>query len=482
MIGTDVNDKLLLVQALRAAFSDRVLFTTDIDARLLHPEAVRYTRNLIVASSLPLVLDDEILDQKLRARVAPFRDMYQTATFLGARYASADDKQARPVAPAIEKRLEKPILYEIGRDSEVELGIDKVLEHERDRRIGYALLAGGLLLVLGGFMLGRPAPAMQVALPWNQAAPAPFDLATAVVAGLEVGAWGFALGVVIELGLPGHMGPVRVWLLALALMLSFWALVYPGLRFPPADRPDVYVAPAPAWRRQQLALRLLLIVLPVCLVWLWLVPEAGGMREPFAPTSGVSAWPSQLLRTLAVVLFAWFLDYAWGRSATAAHRIGNDYFPAQSSTAGRPAGDALVAAHGRRHRPLARVVAGPCPSGAEQLARLRRRAAGTHGHGIGRGFDLVLAAPGGARRHRRRRAGVARVPQAAAQRPAALAPPALAGGRGHLPVGRKLHWWAAGSPRSRPVASTTGRCSGPRSWPMWSARSSFWCWSPMRRC
>ena len=32
VIGNDVNDKLLLVQALRAAFSDRVLFTTDIDA------------------------------------------------------------------------------------------------------------------------------------------------------------------------------------------------------------------------------------------------------------------------------------------------------------------------------------------------------------------------------------------------------------------------------------------------------------------
>ena len=74
----------------------------------------------------------------------------------------------------------------------------------------------------------------------------------------------------------------------------------------------------------------------MCLVWLWLVPEAGGMREPFAPTSGVSAWPSQLLRTLAVVLFAWFLDYAWGRSATAAHRIGNDYFPAQSSQPADP--------------------------------------------------------------------------------------------------------------------------------------------------
>ena len=64
-------------------------------------------------------------------------------------------------------------------------------------------------------MLGRPAPAMQVALPWASGASA-LDLATAIVAGLEVGAWGFALGVAIELGLPGHMGPVRVWLLVLA--------------------------------------------------------------------------------------------------------------------------------------------------------------------------------------------------------------------------------------------------------------------------
>jgi hypothetical protein len=60
------------------------------------------------------------------------------------------------------------------------------------------------------------------------------------------------------------------------------------------------------------------------------------MREPFAPASGVSAWPSQLLRTLGVVLFAWFLDYAWGRSADTARRIGADYFPADSPQPATP--------------------------------------------------------------------------------------------------------------------------------------------------
>jgi glucose/arabinose dehydrogenase len=327
VIGTDVNDKLLLVQALRGAFSDRVLFTTDMDARLLHPEAVRYTRNLVVASSLPLVLDD---DKVLKAGVGPFRDVYQTAAFLGARYASADDEKAKHLLAAIETQLANPRLYEIGRDSAVELGTEKRPAQEQDRRTGYALLTAVVLLVLGGFMLGRPAPAMRAALPWNNGSAAPFELSTAIVAGLEAGAWGFALGIVIDLGLPDHMGPARAWLLALAFMLLFWAVVYPGLRFPPAARTDVYVSPLPDWRRRQLALRLLLIVLPLCFVWFELAPEADGMREPFAPASGVSAWPSQLLRTLGVVLFAWFLDYAWGRSADTARRIGADYFPPDS--------------------------------------------------------------------------------------------------------------------------------------------------------
>ena len=59
LIGGDVHDKLVWVQALRDAFPDRTLFTTDIDARLLHPSMTRYTRNVIVTSSLGLTWDEE---------------------------------------------------------------------------------------------------------------------------------------------------------------------------------------------------------------------------------------------------------------------------------------------------------------------------------------------------------------------------------------------------------------------------------------
>ena len=103
MIGRDVHDKLVLAQALRAAFPDRVLFTTDLDARLLHPDVTGYTRNIIVASSLPLTLR-----QPLQVGVPPFRNSYQTATFLGARYAVVDDgKRGEMLFAAIRTELAK---------------------------------------------------------------------------------------------------------------------------------------------------------------------------------------------------------------------------------------------------------------------------------------------------------------------------------------------------------------------------------------
>ena len=83
IIGNDVPDKLMMLQALRNSFQDRTVFTTDLDARMLHPAVNRYTRNLIVASSMPLALGDD-----LQCGIAPFRDSYQTAMFLAARYAA----------------------------------------------------------------------------------------------------------------------------------------------------------------------------------------------------------------------------------------------------------------------------------------------------------------------------------------------------------------------------------------------------------
>ena len=75
MIGRDVHDKLVLAQALRAAFPDRVLFTTDLDARLLHPDVTGYTRNIIVASSLPLSLRKDLGRHSAVPRLLPDGDV-----------------------------------------------------------------------------------------------------------------------------------------------------------------------------------------------------------------------------------------------------------------------------------------------------------------------------------------------------------------------------------------------------------------------
>ncbi len=308
MIGADVHDKLILAQALRGAFPDRMLFTTDLDARFLHPEVLKFTRNLVVASSLPLLPDD-----RPTIGVAPFRDSYQTATFLAARDAASTTTSAVAAEPVGR-------LYEIGNDGEVQLGVDGVPEGEKLKRHFWAISALFVLAVLAWSMLvGKPAPAMQAALSGETVADeVPPVFATAFVAGLQVAAWGFALGVVIELGIPGSMGPYGAILLAAALALWFWTLVYPGSGSTQRNRLVLCTVGTTAV--------LALITLVSGQLAGVFQPEDAGMREPLAPGSGISAWPSQLLRTLIVVLFAWFLDFTLNTSAAAARKFGKDYF------------------------------------------------------------------------------------------------------------------------------------------------------------
>lgn len=76
ILGSDVYDKLLILRALRPNFPGVIFFTTDLDARLLHPDERKWTRNLIVASSFGLRLRKE-----LQGRIPPFRGCYQTSDF-----------------------------------------------------------------------------------------------------------------------------------------------------------------------------------------------------------------------------------------------------------------------------------------------------------------------------------------------------------------------------------------------------------------
>ncbi len=147
VLGSDVYDKLLLLQALREYFPEAIFFTTDLDARMFHPSQLAWSRNLIVASSYGLKLPEPI-----QGEIPPFRDTYQTASFLATRVA-LDDPVLR-VRPPME-----PHLFELGQTFPFELmvrrGKSDALSQSNARdpfRGSLAWFQLGICLIAAGFL------------------------------------------------------------------------------------------------------------------------------------------------------------------------------------------------------------------------------------------------------------------------------------------------------------------------------------------
>ena len=176
VVGSDVYDKLVLLQALREQFSDMIIFTIDIDARMMYHEQLKWTRNVIVASNYGLQLSDSYQGGIYRHRegsLSPFRDNYQTSLFLACRTALgllAYDPNTKPsrvaddpnnIKPLREMQPEKvvkilfhPRLFEIGRGRAVDLSVssqesDIGIHPPRIRRFDFnRLLIHGILLLV----------------------------------------------------------------------------------------------------------------------------------------------------------------------------------------------------------------------------------------------------------------------------------------------------------------------------------------------
>lgn len=84
VLGTDLYDKLLILQALRESHPGVVFFTTDMDARLLDPAVNQWTRNLIVGSAYGLSPPESASDTSQNSYLVAdtFRDSYQVALFV----------------------------------------------------------------------------------------------------------------------------------------------------------------------------------------------------------------------------------------------------------------------------------------------------------------------------------------------------------------------------------------------------------------
>jgi hypothetical protein len=132
VVGSDVYDKLLILQALRRAFPRYIFFTTDLDARLIDEQNLSWTRELVVGSSLGLTLRPEI-----QGSIPPFRDTYQAATYYSTRRLVQEiprkqDGTHRPIDLTYTFR---PHVFEIGRSQAFDLSVDRDARLPCDRTL-----------------------------------------------------------------------------------------------------------------------------------------------------------------------------------------------------------------------------------------------------------------------------------------------------------------------------------------------------------
>ena len=98
VLGNDVYDRILVLEALRDRFFPRsIFFTNDLDARMMGADVTKWTRNLIVASAYGLTLNPGI-----QGSAPPFRDTYQSGLYLSTlvalnERALALDARPRPI-------------------------------------------------------------------------------------------------------------------------------------------------------------------------------------------------------------------------------------------------------------------------------------------------------------------------------------------------------------------------------------------------
>lgn len=276
VLGTDIYDKLILLRSLRPKFPGAIFFTTDLDARMWHPDHLSFTRNMVVASAYDIDLEhlsyrsNGLADPLSAATLAPFRDGYQVAVFRACRAAlrkaRGDDSVVDPPP--------KPRVFEIGKNGPVPLtearqphhgpfaaAVIKAVDQRWPRFasqqiIGFWWLAGALALALVSW-------AARERLKYKTGSDNPSDIARAF------GSKSTACAAVSAI-----------------LLGAFWFL-------------------AQSWAQ-----------LP------------GG--EPWAWSDGVSIWPTEWLRLVIVCSVVTTLAWAWRHFTKSRDGLIRDYFEGES--------------------------------------------------------------------------------------------------------------------------------------------------------
>ena len=317
ILANDVHDKLLVMQALHDSFPDKVFFTTDLDARYVHPRTLGYTRNLVVASSLPLAF----ADNRVQAGASPFRDAYQTALFLAAQRAGCrQPSSCQLLISATEAALKSPSVYEIGRQRAVPVAGYDHSTRVRDQHVARTGTSLPMWLTLvAGLLIWPSTPALRAARGWlRDGLPPllpgdgqrPHQLAVGALTMMHIAVLAFALGTAVEFSTPGRLGLAGILLLSAAVTAAAALLFLTrGLRHGAAVAGKQVLPP---WSAPAAGL----VLIAAAATWVAWMPdslEPCTACEPAAWLEGVSAWPSHLVHLLALVALVCILDLQWNR-------------------------------------------------------------------------------------------------------------------------------------------------------------------------
>jgi hypothetical protein len=290
VLGSDLHDKLLVLQALRPELPNALFFTTDLDARFLHPSEQPWTRNLLIASGFGLRLDDE-----LQGGAPPFRNGYETAQFFATRLLVDDARRAlahdecRGLTAS--KCEQKGFAGWSQRDLDTWLGVPRIFEIGRTSPFDFT---GRDAAIPPSFLRASDAAAhadsrrqdetpcrgvnwlncADIHPPGSERAPMP-------------NLWGrWLIGLVVS-----------------ALWLPFYFTGREGIA-----RLRGYLRFEDMCRRRWLLLALFVLaqffVVPAAIAWAWppLVDWMTADGKPLVFTEGVSTWPTEIIRVFTLLL------------------------------------------------------------------------------------------------------------------------------------------------------------------------------------
>lgn len=147
VFGNEINDKLLIIEAIRKEFPHIRIITTDLDAEYLHPDLFKYTHNIIIASSFGLnpepVTPSAQTQESQESQNAPtFRDSYQTAF-----YVTVDHAIKKILGNYLDDVTFEAKLYEVAKGEFIDLNYHSDRKNKRPENTKLALKFFAVVIV-----------------------------------------------------------------------------------------------------------------------------------------------------------------------------------------------------------------------------------------------------------------------------------------------------------------------------------------------